>query len=44
MMGGSGTRFGAPVPKQFVQVEGKPTFSYLVEKYASPRFPTHSRV
>lgn len=34
MMGGSGTRFGAPIPKQFVKVEGKPTFSYLVEKYA----------
>jgi 2-C-methyl-D-erythritol 4-phosphate cytidylyltransferase len=38
MMGGSGTRFGAPVPKQFVEVEGKPTFSYLVEKYAKLRF------
>ena len=38
MMGGSGTRFGAPVPKQFVEVEGKPTFSYLVEKYASIDF------
>ena len=38
MMGGSGTRFGAPVPKQFVEVEGKPTFSYLVEKYAEIGF------
>ncbi|MGI6591505.1 MAG: 2-C-methyl-D-erythritol 4-phosphate cytidylyltransferase [Eggerthellaceae bacterium] len=38
MMGGSGTRFGAPIPKQFVKVEGKPTFSYLVEKYAELRF------
>lgn len=38
MMGGSGTRFGAPIPKQFVEVEGKPTFSYLVEKYADLHF------
>ncbi|MGI6046157.1 MAG: 2-C-methyl-D-erythritol 4-phosphate cytidylyltransferase [Eggerthellaceae bacterium] len=38
MMGGSGTRFGAPIPKQFVKVEGKPTFSYLVEKYAALGF------
>lgn len=38
MMGGSGTRFGAPIPKQFVEVEGKPTFSYLVEKYAKLEF------
>lgn len=34
MMGGSGTRFGADIPKQFVQVNGKPVFSYIVEKYA----------
>lgn len=38
MMGGSGTRFGADIPKQFVEVEGKPTFSYLVEKYDSLGF------
>lgn len=34
MMGGSGTRFGADVPKQFVEVAGRPIFSYIVEKYA----------
>ena len=34
MMGGSGTRFGADIPKQFVEVNGKPVFSYIVEKYA----------
>lgn len=34
MMGGSGTRFGASIPKQFVEVNGKPVFSYIVEKYA----------
>ena len=33
MMGGSGTRFGADIPKQFVEVNGKPVFSYIVEKY-----------
>ncbi|MCD8199906.1 MAG: 2-C-methyl-D-erythritol 4-phosphate cytidylyltransferase [Coriobacteriaceae bacterium] len=38
MMGGSGTRFGADIPKQFVEVEGKPTFIYLVEKYAKNQF------
>lgn len=32
MMGGSGTRFGADIPKQFVEVNGKPVFSYIVEK------------
>jgi 2-C-methyl-D-erythritol 4-phosphate cytidylyltransferase len=35
MMGGSGTRFGADVPKQFIKVNGKPIFSYVVEKYDS---------
>lgn len=35
MMGGSGTRFGADIPKQFVEVNGKPVFSYIMEKYAS---------
>lgn len=34
MMGGSGTRFGADIPKQFVEVHGKPVFSYIVEKYS----------
>ena len=33
MMGGSGTRFGADIPKQFVKVSDKPIFSYIVEKY-----------
>ncbi|VEH00870.1 Putative 2-C-methyl-D-erythritol 4-phosphate cytidylyltransferase 2 [Slackia heliotrinireducens] len=42
MMGGSGTRFGADVPKQFVEVEGKPTFSYLVEKYAELGFADYT--
>ena len=35
MMGGSGTRFGADIPKQFVKVNGKPVFSYIVEKYVA---------
>ena len=33
MMGGSGTRFGAAIPKQFVEVEGQPVFSYVLDKY-----------
>lgn len=33
MMAGSGTRFGADIPKQFVKVEDRPVFSYIVEKY-----------
>lgn len=33
MMAGSGTRFGADIPKQFIEVEGKPIFSYILEGY-----------
>lgn len=33
MMGGSGTRFGADIPKQFVEVEGRPVFAYIMRKY-----------
>ena len=33
MMGGSGVRFGADKPKQFVEVEGKPVFVYPLIKY-----------
>lgn len=33
MMGGSGTRFGADIPKQFVEVEAQPVFSYVLDKY-----------
>lgn len=35
MMGGCGSRFGADIPKQFIEVNGKPVFSYLVDKYSS---------
>jgi len=35
MMGGSGTRFGADIPKQFIPVGDKPVFSYIIEKYAT---------
>lgn len=34
MMGGSGTRMGAARPKQFIEVEGKPVFWYIVRGYA----------
>lgn len=30
MMGGSGVRFGADRPKQFVEINGKPLFSYIL--------------
>ncbi len=33
MMGGSGTRFGADIPKQYTIVEGAPIFSYILKKY-----------
>lgn len=33
MMGGSGTRFGARIPKQYVEVEGCPVFMHIVRKY-----------
>ena len=33
MMGGSGTRFGADIPKQYVKAEGKQIFSYTLKGY-----------
>ena len=33
MMAGSGRRFGADIPKQFVEVDGKPVFSYILKGY-----------
>lgn len=35
MMGGSGTRFGASVPKQFVEVGGRHVFLYLLDAIES---------
>lgn len=34
MMGGSGTRFGADRPKQYIEVEGKPVFVYILQQLA----------
>ena len=34
MMGGSGTRFGAELPKQFTMIEEKPLFCYISKKLA----------
>lgn len=34
MMGGSGTRMGAAIPKQYIEIEGKPVFWYIVRGYA----------
>ena len=33
MMGGSGIRLGADVPKQYIEINGKPIFAYILEKY-----------
>ena len=33
MMGGSGTRFGADIPKQYILVDDRPIFSYILKKY-----------
>ena len=33
MMGGSGTRFGADIPKQYILVNEKPIFVYVLEGY-----------
>ena len=41
MMGGSGRRFGAEIPKQFVEVEGKPVFSYILKRYDECRCIDH---
>lgn len=33
MMGGSGTRLGADRPKQYIEIDGKPVFAYIIEAY-----------
>lgn len=33
MMAGSGVRFGADIPKQFIQVRNRPIFSYILKAY-----------
>lgn len=33
MMGGSGTRFGADIPKQYIKVNDMPIFSYILDGY-----------
>lgn len=34
MMGGSGTRVGGDVPKQYIEIEGKPIFYYILKRYS----------
>ena len=34
MMGGTGTRFGADIPKQYIEIEGRPIYTYCLEAYA----------
>lgn len=38
MMGGSGTRFGADIPKQYILVKEKPIFSYILKGYQDCEF------
>ena len=33
MMGGTGPRLGESIPKQYIEVEGQPVFSYILAKY-----------
>lgn len=33
LAGGIGTRVGAPIPKQFIEIEGKPIIAYTLEKF-----------
>lgn len=33
MAGGTGTRFGATIPKQYTVIDGQPVFWYIVESY-----------
>lgn len=33
MMGGSGTRLGANIPKQYIEVDGQPIFTYILQEY-----------
>lgn len=41
MMGGSGTRFGADIPKQYILVNEKPIFAYILEGYQKCDFIDH---
>lgn len=33
MMGGSGTRLGSNIPKQYIELENRPVFSYILEAH-----------
>ncbi len=33
MMGGTGTRLGADIPKQYIEVDGRPIFTYIMQEY-----------
>ena len=37
--GGSGTRMGADIPKQFIKLGGKPLLQHTIEKSLSLSFP-----
>lgn len=35
MMGGTGSRFGADIPKQYIEVEGQPIYTYVLQSYSA---------
>lgn len=35
MAGGSGVRFGADIPKQYIEIDGEPLFLYTLRKYCA---------
>ena len=35
LAGGTGTRIGASVPKQFIEIQGKPILAYTLEVFES---------
>lgn len=38
MMGGNGTRVGAEIPKQYIKINGKPIFYYILNKLQKQEF------
>ena len=44
MMGGKGERFGAQLPKQYTEVDGRPLFTYIVTGYAAASDVIHRMI
>lgn len=41
MMGGRGSRLGSDIPKQYLEVEGRPVFWYIANKYSKLKEISH---